>query len=133
MGEGEGGEEKALSFFRFHRSPFPQERLILRLPACSRSPQYDLLLLLLFFFTQEGDGEDNRKKNKTKIKNNIFFHQEKFLDERSEYRFLNIYIYIYLKNGTPIFRLEISLDEKKYCFLFLFYFFFGYPRHPPPE
>ena len=37
------------------------------------------------------------KKNKTKIKNNIFFHQEKFLDERSEYRFLNIYIYMYLK------------------------------------
>ena len=36
------------------------------------------------------------KKNKTKIKNNIFFHHEKFLDERSEYRFLNIYIYIYI-------------------------------------
>ena len=29
MGEGEGGE--ALSFFRFHLSPFPQKRLILRL------------------------------------------------------------------------------------------------------
>ena len=34
------------------------------------------------------------KKNKTKIKNNIFFHHEKFLDERSVYRFLNIYIYV---------------------------------------
>ena len=37
MGEGGGGEEKgsfspsALSFFRFHLSPFPQKRLILRL------------------------------------------------------------------------------------------------------
>ena len=37
MGEGEGGIEKgsfspsALSFFRFHLSPFPQKRLILRL------------------------------------------------------------------------------------------------------
>ena len=44
-----------------------------------------------------------------------------------------IYIYIYFKNGTPIFRLEISLDEKKYCFLFLFYFFFRSSLHPPPE
>ena len=33
MGEGGGGEEKALSFFRFHLSPFPQKRLILRLAA----------------------------------------------------------------------------------------------------
>ena len=38
MGEGGGGEEKgsfspsALSLFRFHLSPFPQKRLILRLP-----------------------------------------------------------------------------------------------------
>ena len=34
MGEGGGGEEKApsaLSLFRFHLSPFPQKRLILRL------------------------------------------------------------------------------------------------------
>ena len=31
MGEGGGGEEKALSFFRFYLSPFPQKRLILRL------------------------------------------------------------------------------------------------------
>ena len=31
MEEGGGGEEKALSFFRFHLSPFPQKRLILRL------------------------------------------------------------------------------------------------------
>ena len=30
MGEGGGGEE-ALSLFRFHLSPFPQKRLILRL------------------------------------------------------------------------------------------------------
>ena len=26
-----------------------------------------------FFLTQEGDGEDDREKNKTKIKYNIFF------------------------------------------------------------
>ena len=94
MGEGGGGE--ALSFFRFHLSPFPQKRLILRLPACSRSPQYDLLLLLLFFSLRRGMARMTEKKNKTKIQNNIFFHQEKFLDERSEYRFLNIYIYIYI-------------------------------------
>ena len=31
MGEGGGGEEKALSLFRFHLLPFPQKRLILRL------------------------------------------------------------------------------------------------------
>ena len=34
MGEGGGGEKKlsqALSLFRFHLSPFPQKRLILRL------------------------------------------------------------------------------------------------------
>ena len=40
MGEGGGGEEKgsfspsALSLFRFHLSPFPQKRLILRLEFC---------------------------------------------------------------------------------------------------
>ena len=36
MGEGEGGEKSfspsALSLFRFHLLPFPQKRLILRLP-----------------------------------------------------------------------------------------------------
>ena len=42
MGEGGGGEEKgfspsALSFFRFHLSPFPQKRLILRLSYLSLS------------------------------------------------------------------------------------------------
>ena len=37
MGAGGGGEEKALSFFRFHLSPFPQKRLILRLAPYSRS------------------------------------------------------------------------------------------------
>ena len=31
MGEGGGGEEKGLFLFRFHFSPFPQKRLILRL------------------------------------------------------------------------------------------------------
>ena len=31
MGEGVGGEDKALSLFRFHLPPFPQKRLILRL------------------------------------------------------------------------------------------------------
>ena len=33
MGEGRGEEEKALSLFPFHLSPFPQKRLILRLRA----------------------------------------------------------------------------------------------------
>ena len=44
-----------------------------------------------FFLTQEGYGKDDREKyNKNKIQ--YFFHQEKFLDERSDYRFLNIYL-----------------------------------------
>ena len=51
MGEGEGGEEKesfspsALSFFRFHLSPFPQKRLILRLTLRGKGVMNIMLLL----------------------------------------------------------------------------------------
>ena len=37
-----------------------------------------------------------------------------------------------LKNGSPIFRLKISLDEKILYFIFVL-FFLGHPRHPPSE
>ena len=37
----------------------------------------------------------------------------------------------YPEDGSPIFRLKISLDEKILYFIFVL-FFLGHPRHPPP-
>ena len=48
MGEGGGGEEKPLFLFRFHFSPFPQKRLILRLIKFVLSSQ-DLLDVFKLF------------------------------------------------------------------------------------
>ena len=39
----------------------------------------------------------------------------------------------YPEDGSPIFRLKISLDEKNIVFNFIFVLFFlGHPRLPPP-